>query len=207
MAKHNWWEVISKPTQELFATTLDNIREHYKLHDCSMPSPKIVDVLDCLRWTNPENLKVVILADPAETSTGKAIVGNSVQSEAEFILGRLFYQAFGTDQVDYARLASAGVLWLPTAFTTHHIPPTNHKVMWEPFVQAFIKELNQFNPIWIIIGQKNTHYQENMSTGSVDIWLPDLTHKNLDHLKTRDLFNEIDNLLDFIQKDKIPWIL
>jgi uracil DNA glycosylase len=204
LIKNEWVNKIPVELKEEFVDTLDNIRTHYSDSNVRV-SPGLTSSLRAFN-VEPENLKIVIIADAAKDHSGIAIRGTGQLTEAEQVFSKMLQEGVGHGDLLFDDWQKQGVMFLPTAFTSHVLPPKSHKKMWEDVLKKFIQIIDVQSPCWIILGEDNYHLEKSIGIMCADIKAPALKEANLGELQDADIFNGANNIVDFLSKaPKVKW--
>lgn len=150
----NWREILlSYPDLEDIETFLATEKEIFGTEVPTHPSPE--NLLQCFKYNNIEDIKVVILGQDPYHGDGQATglcfaVSNSTKTPPSLRnIQNELVNDIGIDLVSKTleHWAKQGVLLLNTALSVRHKTPAAHMSIWLPFTKYIIQKLNEQDKI------------------------------------------------------------
>ena len=115
-----------------------------------------------------------------------------------------------TRDPDLTRWANQGVLMLNTALTTTINRVGQHYILWQPFLAYLFDILNFSNPglIYVFMGKKAQEWAPSIPENNHKILTShpaSAAHSNLEKWDSKNMFNEVSDLLDKHFNYKMVW--
>lgn len=111
---------------------------------------------------------------------------------------------------DLTRWADQGVLLLNSALTTTVSKPGVHQIMWRPFMAFLLDILGWYNPglVYVFMGKVAQQWAEGIPDNCHKIFVShpaSAAHQNSEKWDSRNMFNEVNELLHKMNGEKIIW--
>lgn len=173
-------------------------------------TPKFKDIFNAFYECPYDKVKVVMVGQDPYPQLGVADGVAFSCSKKGKIEKSLQYinKAAGTDHVDLRCWANQGVLLLNTAFTCEVNKIGSHYAIWKSFTEYLFENLNRHNQdlIFVLLGKKAEAWSP---------WLDNVIKINVSHPASaayrggewdcKDLFNLVNEKLEYLEKDRIKW--
>lgn len=124
---------------------------------------------------------------------------------------RTVYDGYGyIREPDLTRWAEQGILLLNSSLTTSVGKPGVHQIMWRPFMAFLFDILGWYNPglIYVFMGKVAQQWADGIPDNCHKIFVShpaSAAHTNLEKWDSKDVFNEVNKLLEKMNGEKIIW--